>query len=184
MRIRLAALLQPDSIVDGEGIRTVIWTQGCVHNCYGCQNPTTHSFTGGGLLDVEEIKEQLASLQYQDGITFSGGDPMCQPAPCAEIARYAKSIGMSVWCYTGYTFEELMALPNPDILTFLRSIDVLIDGKFEMEKRSFDCTFRGSTNQRVIDVARSLESGSAVLITKYDCSSVEPTYQKSDYIFV
>ena len=85
MEIRLAADLQSDSIVDGPGIRTVIWTQGCPHNCYGCHNPSTHDFSGGALVDVDYIKSSLDSLVYQDGITFSGGDPMCQSAACCEI---------------------------------------------------------------------------------------------------
>ena len=184
MRIRLAAVLQPDSIVDGEGIRTVIWTQGCIHNCYGCQNPSTHSFTDGGLFEVEEILEQVSQLSYQDGITFSGGDPMCQPGPCSVIASYAKELGMNVWCYTGYTFEELLELKNPDVMKFLKQIDVLIDGKFIMSERSFDYPFRGSKNQRIIDVKRSLEEKNVVLITKYDHVDIKPTYQKNEYVYV
>lgn len=79
MKIRLAADLQPDSVVDGEGIRTVIWTQGCPHKCRGCHNPSTHDFEDGLLVDVEEVKKELAKIKYQNGITFSGGDPLCQP---------------------------------------------------------------------------------------------------------
>lgn len=98
MQLRLAAYLQNDSIVDGEGIRTVIWTQGCPHNCPSCHNPGTHDFNGGFLEDVEDIKEDIASLVGQDGITFSGGDPMCQAEACADIAAYAHSLGYNVWC--------------------------------------------------------------------------------------
>ena len=109
MKIRLATPeIQKDSIVDGEGIRSVIWTQGCIHNCPGCHNPFTHSFDEGYLLDVEEVKEKIKELESQDGVTFSGGDPMEQPEACAELASYIKELGLNVWCYTGYTFEELL----------------------------------------------------------------------------
>ena len=102
MKIRLAADLQQDSIVDGEGIRTVIWTQGCPHNCKGCHNPDTHDFNDGALIDIEEIKQKVSKLKNQDGITFSGGDPMCQPKECLEIAKFAKKIGLNIWLYWLY----------------------------------------------------------------------------------
>ena len=110
MKIRLAAYLQPDSIVDGEGIRTVIWTQGCPHHCFGCQNPQTQDFKGGAEVDIEEVKDIIDGLKGQDGITFSGGDPMVQPAACAEIAKYARTKGYNIWCYTGYDYETLLKL--------------------------------------------------------------------------
>ena len=98
MKIRLASTLQSDSIVDGEGIRTVVWTQGCPHNCPFCHNPQTHDFKGGFLEDIEVIKEELRELKGQDGITLSGGDPMAQPLQCLEIAKEAHKLGMNVWC--------------------------------------------------------------------------------------
>lgn len=170
MKIRLAAPLQCDSIVDGEGLRTVLWTQGCIHNCFGCHNPGTHSFTGGYLEDVEEVKEEISKLHNQDGITLSGGDPFCQVESCLEIAKYCQSIGLNVWCYTGYTYEELMELmkKNSKVLEFLKNIDVLVDGRFVLEKKSYDVQFRGSTNQRIIDVPKSLKLKKAVTIKKYD----------------
>mgnify|MGYP000711260728 CR=1 FL=1 len=113
MEIRLASpVLQPDSIVDGEGIRAVLWTQGCDHKCPGCHNPQTHSFDSGFILDVEEVKKQIDDLEEQDGITFSGGDPLYQPEACLEIAKYAKEKKMNVWCYTGFTFETLLIMKN------------------------------------------------------------------------
>src|SRR5574344_2742461 len=145
MEIRLAADIQTDSIVDGEGIRSVIWTQGCPHNCFGCHNPGTHSFEEGALVDVEYIKEEISNLQNQDGITFSGGDPMCQSEQCACLAEYSKSLGLNVWCYTGYTFEDLLTISKskPSVLDFLNNIDVLIDGKFMLELRDLSLDFRG-----------------------------------------
>ena len=183
MKIRLAADLQKDSIVDGPGIRTVIWTQGCPHNCFGCHNPSTHSFSGGALVDIELIKSEIDDLVYQDGITFSGGDPMCQSEACYEIAKYAKDLGLNIWCYTGYTFEQLLELgkKKKSIMDFLSSIDVLVDGKFMMELKSLDCKYAGSTNQRLIDVKESLSSSSVVLWK--DSSSIIGI-KKNKYLYV
>lgn len=162
MKVRLAANIQPDSIVDGEGIRTVIWFQGCLHHCKECHNPETWKFDGGIEFDVEEIKTEIKNLKYQNGVTLSGGDPFFQPIAALEIAKYAHSLGLNVWCYTGFTFEELL---EEDIAKkeFLKNIDVLIDGRFEIAKKSLACKFRGSTNQRIIDVTKSLENNKVVL---------------------
>ncbi len=164
MKIRLAASLQQDSIVDGEGIRTVIWTQGCSHNCKGCHNPETHDMKGGALIDVEDINQEIKKLEGQDGITFSGGDPMFQVDACLSIAKTAKLCGLNIWCYTGFTFEELlkMADKKPSLLEFLKLIDVLVDGKFILEQKSYNIKFRGSRNQRIIDVNESLKEKKAV----------------------
>ena len=163
MKIRLAANLQEDSIVDGQGIRTVIWTQGCSHNCPFCHNPSTHDFKGGELVDLVDVISALENLSGQDGVTFSGGDPMFQPKACSILAKKVHELGMNVWAYTGFTFEELIKSTNKDILDFLNEIDVLIDGKFEIEKKSMDLEFRGSSNQRIIDVPKSLERKKVVL---------------------
>ena len=106
--IRLAADLQSDSIVDGPGLRTVIWTQGCSHHCKGCQNPQTWSFKGGGLVKVDDVLEAIDELECQTGITFSGGDPMFQVEACNRIAEYCKSKGYNIWVYTGFTYEEIL----------------------------------------------------------------------------
>lgn len=181
MKIRLAADLQEDSIVDGNGIRTVIWTQGCSHNCPSCHNPSTHSFDGGELVDVEDVIERIENLSNQDGITFSGGDPMFQAKACSIIAKKIHELGMNVWAYTGFTFEELLDKGNKEILDFLSNIDVLIDGKFELSKKSLDIKFRGSTNQRVIDVPSSLELHKVVEI---DIDSKNIKEQKKEIIYI
>ena len=171
MEIRLAVNnIQKDSIVDGEGVRAVLWTQGCVHNCPGCHNPHTHSFDDGYLRDIEDIKLEIDLLEGQDGITFSGGDPMEQAMACAELAKYCHSKGLNVWCYTGYTYEELLSRSkiNRHIMDFLKAIDVLVDGKFILSLKSYDVMFRGSKNQRLIDVKKSLKTKSTVLYNKYD----------------
>ena len=182
MKIRLAAPLQYDSVVDGEGIRTVIWTQGCSHNCKGCHNPETHDFNGGFLIDIEEIKKELADLKFQDGITLTGGDPFMQPEACLEIAKYAKEIGLNVWSYTGFTFDQLKIISRtkPIIMELLKNIDVLIDGKFIIEEKSYDVAYRGSKNQRIIDVRKTLENNEIVILEKY----VEKKVQIREYLFV
>lgn len=167
MKIRLAVKdIQLDSIVDGEGIRAVIWTQGCPHNCVGCHNPSTHAFNEGYLIEIDDLKKEIDSFEGQDGITFSGGDPMSQAKECSEIAKYAKEKGLNIWCYTGFSYEQL--LDNPIQKEFLKYIDVLVDGKFIMEEKTLETPFRGSRNQRIIDVDKSLSSGEIVIIDKYN----------------
>ena len=142
MKIRLAAPLQCDSIVDGDGIRTVIWTQGCSHNCPGCHNPETHSFNAGYEIDTQEIKQKLSFIKQQDGVTLSGGDPFFQAEAVNDIATYCQQIGLNVWCYTGFTFEQLFQMsqaPTPKgkaILDLLQHINVLVDVKFVPQKKS------------------------------------------------
>lgn len=183
MNIRLAADLQVDSIVDGEGVRTVVWTQGCPHQCPGCHNPSTHSFEGGEVVPVKEVIEELKSLKNQDGITLSGGDPVCQSDACYAISKAAHELGMDVWCYTGYTYE--MMLLNPKHRRLLEQIDILVDGKFILEEKSLDIYFRGSRNQRIIDVKQSLLTEQVVLVDKYSKDKgVHDIYQKPDYIFI
>lgn len=187
MEIRLASDLQPDSIVDGAGIRTVVWTQGCPHHCMGCHNPKTHSFHEGVLVDIEEVKEALLEIENQDGITFSGGDPMCQPEACTELARFARKQGLNIWCYTGYTYEQLLKLSmkNHAIMDFLKEIDVLIDGKFILEQKSLNLKFKGSRNQRIIDVRKSLKTKAVCLISEYQ-DELNPVskYEKMEGVYI
>lgn len=166
MDIRLAADIQTDSIVDGPGLRAVIWTQGCHHNCKGCHNPTTHSFEGGALVPVELVCEELSKLEYHTGVTFSGGDPMYQVEACNEIAKFAKTLGLNIWVYTGFTYEEILKLSqkNKAYMDFLHNIDVLVDGRFVLEKRNLNLLFRGSENQRLIDVKNTLEQKKIILV--------------------
>ena len=168
MKIRLASpVLMPDSIVDGEGIRAVLWTQGCLHKCPGCQNPQTHSFDDGFLIDIEEVKEQIDALEGQDGITFSGGDPFYQVEECIEIGKYIKSKKMNIWCYTGFKYEELIRLSEKDdgIYNLLHHIDVLVDGPYIEELNDGSTRYRGSKNQRIIDVVKSLKENKIIDIS-------------------
>jgi len=162
MKIRLASDLQLDSVVDGTGIRTVLWTQGCGHNCPGCHNPQTHDFNGGFEEEVEEIVEEIGYLEAQTGVTFSGGDPFYQQEACAIIAKSVHENNMDVWCYTG-------------VIDFLKQIDVLVDGKFIMARHSYSLKFRGSSNQRIIDVKKSLEQN-AVVLHNFDEAEEQTSY--------
>ncbi len=168
MKIRLAGEMTTDSIVDGDGIRSVIWCQGCIHNCPGCHNPETHSFDGGFLKEVDELKEEISKLEFQDGITLSGGDPMCQIDACLEISKFAKSIGLNVWCYTGYKVEDLLKRTEKEykLKELLENIDVLVDSPFILELKSYNYPFRGSSNQRLIDIKKTLEENKVCLYKK------------------
>ncbi|MDR2981549.1 MAG: anaerobic ribonucleoside-triphosphate reductase activating protein [Puniceicoccales bacterium] len=146
--IRLAAALMPDSIVNGEGLRTVLWTQGCHLRCPGCQNPHTHDLNGGFVETVASIKEKLAEIKMQRGITFSGGEPFLQAEVCTEIARFARTLGWDVWCFSGYTYEYLSLQEKHR--AFLEQIDVLVDGPFIQAERDHTLKFRGSRNQRIL----------------------------------
>ena len=165
MNIRLASELQLDSVVDGTGIRAVIWTQGCSHNCPGCHNPSTHDFNGGFLKNIDELMDEIKELEAQDGVTFSGGDPFYQPEACAQLAQCVHENNMDVWCYTGFTFERLLKMSekNNAIMDFLKNIDILVDGLFIKAKHSYNLKFKGSSNQRIIDVQESLKTKTIVL---------------------
>ena len=162
--MRIAGMIQ-DSIVDGPGFRFTLFTQGCPHRCEGCHNPETHDPNGGSEMGTEEIIKKLLSNPLTDGITFSGGEPFEQAGDCAVIARAARDNGLNVWAYSGYTFEELLkkAENQPEVLELLKLTDVLVDGRFVLAQRSLSLKWRGSANQRILDVPKSLEAGAAVL---------------------
>lgn len=161
--IRLANKnIQYDSIVDGTGLRMVLWCQGCRHNCKGCHNPHTHNFKDGFLVSIEEIKQQIDNNKLNTGITFSGGDPMEQPEELLEIAKYCKDKNLNIWCYTGYLYEDI--LNDSKKYELLKYIDVLVDGKFILELYDIDLDFVGSSNQRIINVRQSLKDNKIVLL--------------------
>lgn len=170
MKIRISSPITFDSIVDGPGLRMVIWTQGCIHNCKGCHNPQTHTLNEGYEVDIEDIISNIKSLRLQKGITLSGGEPFLQPEALEEIAKEAKGKGLDVWAYTGFTFEQLLDKNNKSYfknLNLLKQIDILVDGKFIEEKKDISLKFRGSSNQRIIDVQRSLKNNKVFLNEKY-----------------
>ena len=149
----------PESIVDGPGIRYTLFVQGCPHHCPGCHNPQTHPFEGGLIRTLDSIEQDIRQNPLISGVTFSGGEPMCQAGPLAELARRLKSAGKNIICYTGYTFEQLMERQDPEQLDLIAQCRYLIDGPFLMEKKSMMVKFRGSTNQRILDAAASLAAG-------------------------
>ncbi|MBO7173701.1 MAG: anaerobic ribonucleoside-triphosphate reductase activating protein [Burkholderiaceae bacterium] len=154
----------PDSIVDGPGIRVTIFCQGCPHRCKGCHNPKTWKFGSGTPTSVERIVEIVRQSPLARGVTFSGGEPFSQAAGYAKLARLLKAQGYEVASYSGYTFEEILA-GDDDQRALLKELDVLIDGRFVLEERSLDTPFRGSRNQRLINVQESLKTGIPVEIT-------------------
>jgi len=160
VQIRIAGLV-PESFVDGDGIRFAIFMQGCKRHCAGCHNPETHALDGGRLVDTKEIIAAIKKNPLLDGITLTGGEPLLQICAANELARAAKNLGLNVWCYTGYTFENL----PPNAETLLENIDVLIDGEFIESLRDLELQFRGSHNQRIIDIKKTREQNKIVLWT-------------------
>lgn len=155
-----------ESIVDGPGIRMTIFTQGCPHHCKGCHNPETWPFEQRHSGDVDKILKVAVNNPILQGLTFSGGEPFCQAEALAELAEKCHKKGLNVMSYTGYTFEELLAGKDehPEWMRLLENCDYLVDGKFELEQRSLVLLFRGSKNQRFLDVKKSLEAGKAISV--------------------
>ena len=155
--MRIANYIQ-DSIVDGKGLRFTLFTQGCPHHCPGCHNPQTHDFSGGRDMSVDELITIILKNPLTDGVTFSGGEPFAQAEDCIKIAKAVREKGLNVWAYSGWTFEQLLA-GTPAQRELLSLCDVLVDGPFILEQRSLNLKWRGSTNQRVLDVPKSLAQG-------------------------
>jgi len=150
-----------DTMVDGPGFRTSIYCAGCRHKCAGCHNPQSWDFSGGHAVTTEEVMRIIEADPYTRGVTFSGGDPMYQAAGFAELARQIhRRTQKDVWCYTGFVFESLI---HDDQRELLAEVDVLVDGPFVLSLRDETLLFRGSSNQRIIDVQTSLYSGQTVL---------------------
>ena len=162
--IRIAEIVG-NSIVDGPGLRFVVFAQGCMLNCEGCHNPTAQSVDGGKEMQVDEIIAEMSRNPLTDGITFSGGEPLLQAGQCAEIAAAARAKGLDVWLFTGFKFEELLNQANVDqeVACLLENTDVLVDGPYIQAEKSLQLKWRGSSNQRVLDIRKSFEHGEAVL---------------------
>lgn len=162
-KLRLAGVIR-ESIVDGPGIRMTVFTQGCPHHCEGCHNEQTWDFDKGYESSTERILEEAQKDPILRGLTFSGGEPFAQAKNMAILAKEAKALGYDIFCYTGYTFEKLVSEfdNHPEYKELLSYCDWLVDGPFVLSKRSLMLKFRGSTNQRILDVKKSLECGCAV----------------------
>lgn len=163
--VRLSGIAY-ESLVNGPGIRRVLFSQGCKHNCKECFNPDTHSFEGGKDYKLDDIINDIKNNPMLKGVTFSGGDPLEQAEKFAYIAKNVKESGLNIWSYTGYTFEYIIknAKARKGWSEFIETIDVLVDGKFEPELKRDGLRFKGSENQRIIDVKESLRAGSVKTI--------------------
>lgn len=153
-----------DSIVDGPGLRTVIFVQGCPHHCIGCHNPESWDYNKGTEITVGELLEKIQRNPLCKGITFSGGEPFEQAWALAELAKRLKCSGYEIACYTGYTYEFLYEKGTPSQKELLNQLDVLVDGPFILEQRSLEIGFKGSKNQRIINVKKSLCQKEVVLM--------------------
>lgn len=167
MKMRIAGIVS-DSIVDGPGIRYTIFAQGCPRDCPGCHNPQTHDPQGGYEIDVAKLVDEIRANPLLDGVTFSGGEPLMQAAPLTQVARVAKELGLNVVVYSGYSWEEICAANNANWNELLEFVDVLVDGPYESERRDWNLRFAGSTNQRFIDVQRTLRSDALVVLPIFD----------------
>ncbi|MBR3329176.1 anaerobic ribonucleoside-triphosphate reductase activating protein [Candidatus Saccharibacteria bacterium] len=148
--IRMSGPLEHDNIVNGDGLRVVLWTQGCPNHCPGCQNPETWDYKDGVLIKIDDIKEELAKFKGQAGLTFCGGEPLVQPVACKEIADYVRSeFGWNVWSFSGFTYEVIKEY-GKEPWEFVKSLDTLIDGPFILSQRDLSLRFRGSKNQRLL----------------------------------
>ncbi len=164
--LRVAGIVK-NSITDGPGFRYAVFAQGCPHNCFGCHNPQSHSFTDGEEYDEEQILREILGDPLLDGVTFSGGEPFMQAPELAYIAsELKKRTKLSLYCFTGYTWDELLeqSAVRKGWMDLIRNLDVIIDGRFELALRSLNLRFRGSSNQCAIDVQRSLKENRKIEI--------------------
>lgn len=156
--------IEPESIVDGPGFRYVLFVQGCPHRCEGCHNPESHDFNAGFDMTVGDVYLEFLQNHFLNGITLSGGEPFCQPEALLELVKLIKEDrNKDVMAYSGYTYEELLAMHNPAVDGLLEELSILVDGKFELAQRNLTLRYRGSENQRVIDMKKTRETGEIVI---------------------
>lgn len=165
MLVRLSGMVQ-ESVVDGPGLRTVVFFQGCPHQCSGCHNPETWDFDSGTLLDSGEVLTAVGYPSLISGVTFSGGEPFQQPTALAHLAEVCKKRGFHIMVYTGYRWEQLLTSPDRSVAECLAAIDLLVDGPYQKEQKT-TLPFRGSGNQRIINVRDSLQMGEVITDPRY-----------------
>ncbi len=162
-KLKIAGIVE-ESIVDGPGIRFVVFTQGCPHNCEGCHNPQTHDFNGGKYVDIDEIINKIDENPLLKGVTLSGGEPFMQAKILATMVKRIKNKKLNIITYSGFTYEQLLDRANDEncFLDLLNQTDILIDGKFEIKNKKEGLKYRGSSNQRAIDVKKSIENNKII----------------------
>ena len=154
--------VEEDSVVDGEGLRFALFVQGCPHHCKGCHNPQSWGYKRDNMMSLDELYRKIDGNPLCSGLTLSGGEPFMYPKELSALAKAVRTTGRSVWSFSGWTFEQLMA--KDDAWQLLEQLDVLVDGRFELDKRDLSLKFRGSWNQRVIDVPKTLATGIVTLL--------------------
>lgn len=164
--IRLAGIVK-ESITDGPGIRFTIFSQGCPHKCKGCHNEETWDINGGQYIENIALLNEIGKNPLISGVTFSGGEPICQAKAFAHLAINLKKENINIALFTGYEYEELIEMADVDINILLQNTDLLIDGKYIEEKRDISLKFRGSSNQRIIDMNKTRESGQLILAKEH-----------------
>lgn len=157
-KIKIAGIIK-ESIVDGPGIRLVVFTQGCIHNCKNCHNPETHSLDKGNYIEIREIISMVEKNPILDGITISGGEPFLQAEELMDLSKRIKKLKLNIIIYTGYIFEDIIEKSKKDKVyeDILKEVDIIVDGPYIEEKKNLLLKFRGSENQRIIDVKKSLK---------------------------
>ncbi|MCY6370020.1 anaerobic ribonucleoside-triphosphate reductase activating protein [Clostridium ganghwense] len=166
MKLQVAGFLD-NSTVNGKGLRSALFLSGCKHNCEGCHNKAMQAFDYGERVEVDDILERIKhNVPLINGVTFSGGEPFEQAKQLATLAKKVRDEGLNLWCYTGYTFEQILQSGDEHKLELLKYIDVLVDGKFQKDLTEGSCKYAGSKNQRVIDVKESVNSNNIIEINK------------------
>lgn len=163
--MRISGIID-ESVVDGPGVRVVVFFQGCVHDCPNCQNKDTHDPLGGEEISLEKVMERIKNNPHTDGVTLSGGEPLYQLSSCLDLVKEIKKLNLNIIVYTGYDFEEILEMGKKDkrYIELLKNIDCLIDGRYIDSLRDISLKYIGSSNQRIIDPKKSLKKKEIVLL--------------------
>ncbi len=165
MELQVAGFLD-NSMVNGKGLRSVLFVSGCNHNCEGCHNKVMQAFDYGDKVNIDDLLNRIKhNVPLINGVTFSGGEPFEQAKGLSVLAEKVKKQGLNLWCYTGYTYEKILQSNDEHKIKLLKYIDVLVDGKFEKNLTEGSSKYAGSSNQRIINVQESLKLGKIILVT-------------------
>lgn len=166
MKLQIGGFLD-NSLVNGEGLRSVIFVSGCKHNCGNCHNKAMQGFDYGDAASIEDVLQKIVkNMPIIKGVTFSGGEPFESAEALSKLSEKIRTLGLSIWCYSGYTYEEIIQSEDSYKLGLLSLIDVLIDGEFHEELKEDASKYTGSSNQRVIDVQKSILGNKIIFWSK------------------